>query len=381
MKGYVRKRGDAWQLAIYVGLDDRKRRQYIYETVTGTRRDAERRLAVLVVEVDGGRRNAPVRATIASLADTWWETAAPALSPTTRKGYRRLLDTRILPVLGTTRVSRLNTQTLDRFYADLAAGRAPGGGALAPRSIRHIHAVMSGMLTTAVHWGWIATSPAEHARLPRIPTRQVNAPEPEAVQLLLTAAAAHSSAFAAYLRMGVTTGARRGELCALRWSDIDLDLGELVIARSIAPDDRDAKQLIEKSSKTHQERRLAIDAGTVDVLREHRQLMIDRAVPTGASYVSDAFVFSNDITGERPWHPDAVTSTFRRVCRTAGVTGVRLHDLRHYHGTMLADLGVPLPSVQRRLGHRDLQTTGIYAHGRRATDRVAADLIARHLDE
>ena len=59
MKGYVRKRGDAWQLAIYVGLDDRKRRQYIYETVTGTRRDAERRLAVLVVEVDGGRRGAP----------------------------------------------------------------------------------------------------------------------------------------------------------------------------------------------------------------------------------------------------------------------------------------------------------------------------------
>jgi len=151
VKGYVRKRGDAWQLAIYVGLDDRKRRQYLYETVTGSRRDAARRLAVLVVEVDGGRRNAPVRVTIASLAETWWETAAPALSPTTRRGYRRLLDTRILPVLGATRVSRLNTQTLDRFYTDLAAGRAPGGGALAPRSIRHIHAVMSGMLTTAVH--------------------------------------------------------------------------------------------------------------------------------------------------------------------------------------------------------------------------------------
>ena len=76
-----------------------------------------------------------------------------------------------------------------------------------------------------------------------------------------------------------------------------------------------------------------------------------------------------------------MTATFRRVSRRAGVTGVRLNDLRHYDGTMLADLGVPLPSVQRRLGHRDLQTTGIYAHRRRATDRVAADVIARHLDE
>jgi integrase len=180
--------------------------------------------------------------------------------------------------------------------------------------------------------------------------------------------------------MAVTTGARRGELCALRWSDVDLDLGEIVIARSIAPDDRDAKQLIEKSAKTHQERRLAIDAGTVEVLREHRQSMIDRAIPAGASYASDAFVFGDDLKGERPWHPDAVTSTFRRVSRRAGVTGVRLHDLRHYHGTMLADLGVPMPSVQQRLGHRDLQTTGIYAHGRRATDRGAADLIGSHLD-
>ncbi len=126
----------------------------------------------------------------------------------------------------------------------------------------------------------------------------------------LLVAAAHSPEFAAYMRMAVTTGARRGELCALRWSDIDLDLGEILIARSIAPDDRDAKQLIEKSSKTHQERRLAIDAATVDVLREHRQLMIDRAVPTGAPCSSDAFVFSNDVTGERRWHPDAVTSTF-----------------------------------------------------------------------
>jgi integrase len=109
--------------------------------------------------------------------------------------------------------------------------------------------------------------------------------------------------------------------------------------------------------------------------------MIDRANAAGASYASDAFVFSDDIVGDRPWHPDAVTSTFRRACRRAGVTGVRLHDLRHYHGTMLADLGVPMPSVQQRLGHRDLQTTGIYAHGRRATDRAAADLIARHLDQ
>ena len=75
-----------------------------------------------------------------------------------------------------------------------------------------------------------------------------------------------------------------------------------------------------------------------------------------------------DPAGRYPWHPDAATATFRHVRAPSGVSGVRLHDLRHYHGTMLADLGVPLTSLRDRLGHRDLQTTNIYAHGRRATD-------------
>jgi integrase len=380
VKGYIRQRGDAWQLAVYAGTDDR-RRQYAYETVSGTRRQAERRLAELITEVDQGRRRAPVRTTIAALADDWWGTAAPALSPTTRRGYRRLLDKRILPRFGATRVSSLTTQMLDRFYADLAQGRAAGGGPLGPRSVHQIHAVISGMLSTAVRWEWIASSPSDRARVPRIPRRQVHAPEPDVVQTLIVAAALHRADFAAYLRLSVTTGARRGELCALRWSDIDLDARETVIARSIAPDDRDSKLVIEKATKTHQERRIAIDSGTVESLRAHRRSMLERALAAGASYAPDAFVFSDDLAGARPWHPDAVTSTFRRICKRSGVAGVRLHDLRHYHGTMLADLGVPLPSVQERLGHRDLQTTGIYAHGRRATDRVASDLIARHLDQ
>lgn len=380
MKGYVRKRGDTWQLAVYLGIDDQKRRQYTYETVVGTKREAERRLAQVLTEVNAGRRNAPAKTTIASLAAAWWETASPALSPTTRRGYRRILDTRLLPAFGDMRVTRLTPQKLDRYYAELADGRAPGGGALAPRSIRHIHAVLSGMLTTAVRWGWIATSPADRARVPSVPAREIHAPEPDAVQLLLSAAASYGPEFALYLRLAVTTGARRGELCALRWSDLDLERGELLIARSIAPDDRDSRQLVEKSTKTHQARRLATDAGTIDALREHCESMRARSLGAGASYAADAFLFSDDPAGQRPWHPDAVTATFRRIARRAGVTGVRLHDLRHYHGTMLADLGVPLPSVQRRLGHRDLQTTGIYAHGRRATDRAAADIIAQHLD-
>jgi len=380
MRGSVRKRGTHWQLAVYMGRAPNGRRRYVYEAVRGTKRDAERRLTALIAEVQSGKRSAPTSTTIETLAEAWWDTVSPELSPTTRRGYRRLLDKRVLPALGSKRLTRLSTQELDRYYVDLAKGRAPGGGPLASRSIRHVHAVISGMLATAVRWGWIASSPAERARLPRLHTHYVRAPDPEDVVRLLEAAADYSLEFGTYLRLAAATGARRSELCGLRWSDIDLELGELNVCRAIASSDTDPSVLVEKGTKTHQSRTIALDAGSVAALNDVRKAGINRALSAGVSYQTDAYVFSDDAAGAQPWHPDAATATFRRVARRAGVTGVRLHDLRHYHGTMLADLGVPLPSVRDRLGHRDLQTTNIYAHGRRASDRAAADAIGRHLD-
>jgi integrase len=143
--------------------------------VHGSKREAETRLNAVLSEVQSGKRRAPTKTTLQELADEWRETASRELSPTTRRGYRRLLDVRILRALGRKSLTRLTTQHLDRFYANLAQGTAPGGGALAPRSIRHIHAVISGMLTTAVRWGWISSSPAERARLPHVEYRRVSA--------------------------------------------------------------------------------------------------------------------------------------------------------------------------------------------------------------
>jgi len=380
MQGSVRKRGTGWQLAVYMGRTSGGRRRYVYEVVRGTKRDAERRLSALIAEVQAGKRNAPTSTTIESLAEAWWETVSPDLSPTTRRGYRRLLDRRILPALGAKRLTRLSTQELDRYYVDLGKGVAPGGGPLAPRSIRHIHAVISGMLATALRWGWIASSPAERARLPRIRTRHVSAPDPEDVARLLEAAARYSLEFGTYLRLAAATGARRGELCGLRWSDVDIELGELSVQRSIASSDTDSTVLVEKDTKSHQGRVIALDHGSIVALGDLRRAAVERALAAGVSYAGDAYLFSDDPAGARAWHPDAVTATFRRVARHAGVAGVRLHDLRHYHGTMLADLGVPLPSIRDRLGHRDLQTTNLYAHGRKASDRAAADAIGLHLD-
>jgi integrase-like protein len=112
VKGHVRKRGSSWPVVVYAGRSRDRRRQYVYESVRGSRRDADRRLAELVAGVSNGRRLAPTQVTIAELAHEWLATSTAELSPTTRRGYRRFLDARILPVVGNTRLTDLTTREL-----------------------------------------------------------------------------------------------------------------------------------------------------------------------------------------------------------------------------------------------------------------------------
>ena len=97
---------------------------------------------------------------------------------------------------------------------------------------------------------------------------------------------------------------------------------------------------------------------------------------------TDAFVFSHAVDGAEPWRPDSTTRAFARLCRRAGVHGVRLHDLRHYVATRLLAGGVDVRTVAGRLGHRNAATTlNVYAHFLAETDREAAGLLGRLFDD
>jgi integrase len=164
------------------------------------------------------------------------------------------------------------------------------------------------------------------------------------------------------------TGCRRGEACALRWSDVDLERGEITIHRAIA---MAGSIPYEKGTKTHQARRVALDAATVERLREHRRLARTRALRLGVAVADDAHLFA-DIE-DRPWRPDVCTNRFCRLRDRLGLAGVRLHDLRHFVATVLGDGGMPIATISNRLGHRDTATTlNIYTHAIPATDQHAA---------
>jgi len=284
------------------------------------------------------------------------------------QGYQRVTKQRLLPALGTTRLNRLNAAQLDRLYRSLSAD------GLAPASVRAVHAVISSALNQAVRWGWIGHNVADRATPP--PTRRpaLSPPEPEIVIALIEAAKrSRYPELGLFFHVAAVTGARRGELIALRWGSIDFDRLQVLIDRAVV---QVGREVIEKDTKTHQARRLAIDAGTGGLLQRHHDDSVRRARMARADLDDRSFIFSDEPDGSIPWKPDRVTTAFGRLCQQRGVSGVRFHDLRHFAATRLLSSGVDVRTVSGRLGHATASTTlGVYAHFLQSADHAAADVL------
>ena len=146
-----------------------------------------------------------------------------------------------------------------------------------------------------------------------------------------------------YLTLAATTGARRGQLLALRWIDVDLVGGSLSIQRSLV-EGPDGPRIV--PTKTRRSYRVALDAASLELLRGQNRVEVTDG---GVAPLEDRFVFSSDPAGTRPWSPNFVTKRFIRLRRAAGLSHFRLHDLRHFMATQMLDAGVPIPIVAARL--------------------------------
>ncbi len=384
VRGSKRRRGDSWQLRVLVGKDPvTGTPRYLAETVHGTERQAERRLAELVRSHRGAGPISTAK-TVGELVDAWWEITEGDLSPSTARNTRWIILAKIKPWLGDVALDRLGTADLDRFYRRLMKEGGKGGRPMAPASVRRVHDVIRSALGQGVRWGWLVVSPAEKARPPRVPVHDVRPPEPAQVVALLREAEGVNPGLPLFFRLAATTGARRSELIALRWSDLDLDRRRMTIARGIVEDWH--ANLVEKDTKTHSTRRLALDPVTVELLVEHRRRGERLAGECGVALVADGFVFSHDAASREPWRPDYATHAFRALTRRLGMDGLRLHDLRHYVATRLLANGTDVRTVAGRLGHRNASTTlNVYAHFVPAADEDAAgvlgDLLVEELSE
>lgn len=379
MAGSMRQRGaNSWELRVHAGRDEATgRKRYVTRTVRGGKREAAKALASLVAEVERGTLSGR-GGTVRELCERWYEASVPGWSPTVVEGYRRLLDRHVLPTFGDVPLRRLRTADLDAWYARLRSSGGADGAPLAPNTVQRIHALVRRAMNQGVKWGWIAVNPALAASPPRVLKAAIGVPPADAVVALIGAAEEVNPALPAFLRLAAVTGARRGELCALRWKHLDLASGTLHIAGSIV---EAGGALIEKDTKTHAERRVRLDARTVDVLEAHRKRVLGVLRQARVELDPDAFVFSHDPTRREPWRPNYVTLAFGRLAKAQGLDGLRLHDLRHFAATTMLANGVDVRTAAGRLGHANAATTlNVYSHFVPAADERAATTMASALD-
>ena len=170
------------------------------------------------------------------------------------------------------------------------------------------------------------------------------------------------------------TGLRRGEVCGLQWSDIDLDERRMRIERARV---MAAGRIVTSTPKTVESARsIGLDPGTAMALRSFKALQSAERLAAGEAWASPVDWVFTDALG-RPLHPTKVSKLFTEAVDKAHLRKVRLHDLRHGYATAALEANAPLKVVSERLGHKSVGITAdIYSHVRPEVDQALADQVA-----
>ena len=339
-----------------------------------TKRDAEDALQRLLLDNNARRQAGATRITLDEfLEQHWLPTKAPSVRPATLHGYRKMIENSIKPALGHQRLSTITRRDLEQLYAALATSGGHNGKPLSPKTVRNIHGVIHGALADAVNWEMIPANPAHGAKVPRVTPNEMTAwTEDEANRFLNHTQ--HSARFWIW-RLLLATGMRRGELCGLRWTDINFVKGEINIRGTRVV----ADTVVDGPTKTAAGRRTnSLDRDTLTALRQHRDNWQAYLHQIEASFDPDAFVLLEP--SGRPPHPETVSRWWHTDVQAARVPRIRLHDARHTAATLMLRNGVPLKMVSERLGHADVAITmRTYQHVTQHDDRAAAEVLGRIL--
>jgi integrase len=295
----------------------------------------------------------------------WLAEWLPSIQGKVRDGtwanYEAVVKLHLMPTLGAIPLAQLRAAQIETLYLQLALRRAP-------KTVHNIHLVLRSALEAAVRNELIASNPA--ARAHRMSSSRPQMQTWDADQLRRFLVSVSDDRLYALWRLYAMTGARRGEMLGLRWSDIDLAGAFISIQQQLSR--QGAQGVVISEPKTARgRRRIPIDAATVAALRAHKANQVVVGI--------DGLAFTRE-DGSR-LDPDVVTAAFRKASRAAGLSVIRLHDLRHTAATLMLRAGTHPKVVQERLGHASIaMTLDLYSHAVPSMAAEAADQLAALVD-
>jgi integrase len=265
-------------------------------------------------------------------------------------------------IFGTVPLDKLDTMQLATALNQLAdrGGRKteqfPKGKPLAPKTVRHIAFTVQGCFQQACDWELLNKNPMLKVKKPKVAKREPRVVDRHGFDRLLEKT--EGTSVYAVIVTAMATGARRGELCGLEWTDLNWHTGVLTVSKSL---EQTKQGLRIKSTKSGETRRFPIPVDVLEILRDHQREQDRHRELYGPTYANLGLIFA------RPdgnyYSPDKLGTRIRAAMQAAGLHGVSLHSLRHSHASQLLSDGVPITAVSARLGHRSPNVTlGIYSH-------------------
>ena len=350
-EGSIYKRQDGrWQGAVHLGYQNGHRLRKF--AIGQSRKEVAEKLDCLLQARNESRPIPDKRQKLGPFLRRWLdEVARPTLRASTYDSYDDILRLHLIPDLGRIAITKLTPDDVQAFLnAKLASG-------LSPRRVQYVHAVLRRALVTAERWGLVARNVARLVDPPRVPKHEIRPLTPEEADRLIEASA--DDRYRALWVTAIGTGLRQGELLALFWDDVDIEVRRLRVRHTLARLDG---KLVLLEPKTERSRRsIVIPEVVVAALRAHRTRQRMERLVAGSRWRDSGHVFATTIG--TPIEAAAVTRAFRKALARAGLPHSRFHDLRHAAATFLLAQGFTLEDVKNLLGHSSIVlTSNTYGH-------------------
>ena len=369
--GSITQRGDKYRVCFDYGVDRNGRRVRKYRTFD-TKRDATRAFNEHKVKMDKGTQIMPSEYTFAQWLDYWYkDIILPQIEETTAYGYRGMIENYLKPQLGEIRLQKLTARDIQQYYTWLM-----GEKELSPNTVIKHHNLLTNTLNAAERQEYITKNPMRAVSPPKKRQREAKFYTPEQLGILLDKAVGTRLELPVFICAYL--GLRRGELCGLRWSDVDLEHKTITIENTRT---QAGKKEIEKGTKTASSTRTLYLPDTLcDMLkaaREHQQAC--RAEYKNAYDDNDYVVVMED---GRPFRPNYLSELFSKFLADNNLPKIVLHELRHTFASLSNQAGIPAYNIGKALGHSTPATTQkIYTHLLDQTHTQAVEGVAAIADE
>ncbi|MEQ1792722.1 MAG: tyrosine-type recombinase/integrase [Nitrospira sp.] len=382
MRGHIFQRyPGSWTIVLDVGrkvdpLTGRTKRVQKWKTIRGTKKEAQAELSTMLHNLNRGQVISPSKMTVAEWLDEWLGSSIkPHKRLRTFETYQSVLTRHLKPALGQYRLCDLRASHLQAYYQ---------GSTLAPATLQQHQAILHNALKSAVMQDLLPRNVA--ALVIGKPRQQEdhdvlahNCWESWEAKCFLDTTKAGTPQQAAFYPLAIDSGARKAELCGLKWPDLDMDKKTLSIVRQLVKVGKAGQAPLFGPTKNGKSRVVDLDERTIEGLRRHKAQQAAQRLLLGTAYQDHGLIFARDF-GRPLTMNNLGEREFARLITAAKVKRITFHGLRHTCATLLLQAGVPIKVVSERLGHKRIEITlNVYTHALPSMQQEAAVKLGRLL--